>query len=54
MRAGDDAGAQCAGDHAAVRGLQRAQVGVAGQERRCIRAARVRGKTPLRVPRRRG
>jgi hypothetical protein len=48
VRAGDDAGAQCAGDHAAVRGLQRAQAGVAGQERRCVRTARVRGKTPSR------
>ena len=48
VRAGDDAGAQCAGDHAAVRGLQRTQAGVAGQERRCVRTARVRGKTPSR------
>jgi hypothetical protein len=48
VRAGDDAGAQCAGDHAAVRGLQRAQAGVAGQERRSVRTARVRGKTPSR------
>lgn len=42
----DDAGTQCAGHHAAVRGLQRAPAGVAGQERRCVRTARVRGKTP--------
>jgi hypothetical protein len=31
-----------------VRSLQRAQAGVAGQERRCVCAARVRGKTPSR------
>ena len=46
VRAGDDAGAQCTGDHAAVRGLQRAQADVAGQERRCVCAARISGKTP--------
>lgn len=48
VRAGDYADAQCTDHHAAVRGLQRAQVGVAGQERRCVCAARVRGKTPSR------
>ena len=48
VRAGDDAGAQCAGHHAAVRGLQRAPAGVAGQERRCVFTARVRSKTPSR------
>lgn len=48
MCARDEPGAQCAGHHAGVRGLQRTKAGVAGQERRCACTARLSGETPTR------
>ena len=50
VRAGGDAGAHCAGHHAAVRGVQRVQAGVAHQKHGCVCEGRVRSKRVRRGP----